>query len=178
LKTVQISTATATAIAALGLAMASGVAVAQDKKPIELRYSSGAPPTGNPWVMQINRFAKDVEEESKGEIKIQPFLASQLGSEQDTVQQVARGRIDMGGYSGGSAALIVPEIGLLLMPAYFKSLAEFDCVLDNHMTKTVTDLFAKKGVQFLGWTEVGNIDLWGKKAYLTPKDLNGVKAAS
>ena len=52
--------------------------------------------------------------------------ASQLGSEQDTVQQVARGRIDMGGYSGGSAALFVPEIGLLLMPAYFKSAAEFD----------------------------------------------------
>ena len=166
------------ALSAVCMVLASDMAMAQDKKPVELRYSSGAPPTGNPWVMQINRFAKDVEEESKGEIKIQPFVASQLGSEQDTVQQVARGRIDMGGYSGGSAALIVPEIGLLLMPAYFKSLAEFDCVLDNHMTKTVTDLFARKGVQFLGWTEVGNIDLWGKKAYLTPKDLNGVKAAS
>ena len=166
------------ATALLGLAITSGAPLAQEKKPVELRYSSGAPPVGNPWVTQINRFAKDVEEESKSGLKIQPFFASQLGSEQDTVQQVARGRIDMGGYSGGSAALIVPEIGLLLMPAYFKSNEEFDCVLDNHMTKTVTDLFAKKGVQFLGWTEVGNIDLWGKKAYVSPKDLNGVKAAS
>ncbi len=173
-RTFQLSTA----LSLLCVALSGGFAIAQDKKPVELRYSSGAPPAGNPWVMQINRFAKDVEEESKGEIKIQPFVASQLGSEQDTVQQVARGRIDMGGYSGGSAALIVPEIGLLLMPAYFKSLAEFDCVLDNHMTKTVTDLFAKKGVYFAGWTEVGNIDLWGKKAYLSPKDLAGVKAAS
>ena len=163
---------------ALGMALVPALSSAQDKKPLELRYSSGAPPAGNPWVMQINRLAKETEEESKGEIKIQAFLASQLGSEQDTVQQVARGRIDMGGYSGGSAALIVPEIGLLLMPAYFKSNEEFDCVLDNHMSKTVTDLFAKKGVQFLGWTEVGNIDLWGKKPYLTPKDLNGAKAAS
>ena len=92
-----------------------GVALAQPK-PIELRYSSGAPPKGNPWVMQIERFIKDVDEESKGEIKIQPFYGSQLGSEQDTVQQVARGRIDMGGYSGGSAALVVPEVALLLMP--------------------------------------------------------------
>lgn len=119
----------------LGLAIAPVISTAQDKKPIELRYSSGAPPTGNPWVMQINRFAKEVEEESKGEIKIQPFLASALGSEQDTVAQVARGCIDMGGYSGGSAALIVPEIGLLLMPAYFSGPEQFDCVLDNHMTK-------------------------------------------
>jgi TRAP-type transport system periplasmic protein len=165
-------------LATLSLTVASGIAVAQDKKPIELRYSSGAPPSGNPWVMQINRYVKDVEEESKGAIKIQPFFASALGSEQDTVQQVARGRIDMGGYSSGSAALIVPEIGLLGMPFFFKNNAELDCVLDTSMTKLVTELYAKKGVQFMGWTEIGNIDLWGKKPYLSPKDLNGIKAAS
>ncbi len=165
------------AIAAAALTAAPALSQAQPK-PIELRYSSGAPPAGNPWVMQINRFAKAVEEESKGEIKVQPFFASALGSEQDTVQQVARGRIDMGGYSGGAAALVVPEIGLLGMPFFFKSSAELDCVLDTSMTKIVTELFAKKGIQFLGWTEVGNIDLWGKKPYLSPKDLNGIKAAS
>ena len=174
----QILTFLTAAWAALGMAAAPTTVSAQDTKPVELRYSSGAPPSGNPWVMQINRFGKDVEEESKGEIKIQTFFASALGSEQDTVQQVVRGRIDMGGYSGGSAALIVPEIGLLLMPVYFASAAEFDCVLDNHMTKMVTDLFAAKGIRFAGWSEVGNIDLWGKKPYLSPKDLSGVKAAS
>ncbi len=174
----KITALVSSVLATIGLTAVPATSVAQDKKPVELRYSSGAPPQGNPWVMQINRFAKDVEEESKGELKIQPFLASALGSEQDTVTQVARGRIDMGGYSGGSAALIVPEIGLLLMPAYFSGPQQFDCVLDNHMTKLVTDLYAKKGVKFLGWTEVGNIDLWGKKPYYAPSDLNGVKAAS
>ena len=164
-----------TAVAAACLCTVVGLAVAQDKKPMELRYSSGAPPSGNPWVTQINRLAKDVEEESKGEIKLQPFFGSQLGSEQDTIQQVARGRIDMGGYSSGSAALVVPEIGLLVMAFYFKDPAELDCVLDNHMTQMVTDLYAKKGVQFLGWAEVGTIDYYGKKPYTSPKDLQGVK---
>ena len=61
------------AIAALvGLSLTPTLALSQAK--VELRYSSGAPPSGNPWVTQINRFAKDVEEESKGEIKIQPFF--------------------------------------------------------------------------------------------------------
>jgi len=161
---------------AAALTLAQGAALAQ-AKPIELRYSSGAPPKGNPWVMQIERFAKEVDEESKGEIKIQPFFGSQLGSEQDTVQQVARGRIDMGGYSGGSAALVVPEVALLLMPFYFRNAAEADCVIDNHMTKIVTDAFAKKGVQFLGWTSVGSIDLFGTKPFATPAELNGAKAA-
>ena len=166
---------------ALALALAAslaGTALAQDKKPVELRYSSGAPPKGNPWVTQIERFAKHVDEESKGELKIAPFFGSQLGSEQDTVQQVARGRIDMGGYSAGSAALVVPEVALLLMPFYFRNVEELDCVLDNHMTKPVTELFDKKGVKFLGWTEVGSIELFGKKPIMSPKDLNGMKAAA
>lgn len=165
-------------LAALAVAGTISIASAQDKKPLEIRYSSGAPPSGNPWATQINRFAKDVEEESKGEIKISPFFSSQLGSEQDTVQQVARGRIDMGGYSSGSAALLVPEIGLLVMPFYWKNNEELDCVLDNHLYKTVADMYAKKGVQFLGWTDVGTIDFFGKKPFTAPKDIAGIKAIS
>lgn len=155
---------------------AQGLTLAQPK-PVELRWTSGAPPKGNPWVTQTERFAKEVDEESKGTIKISPFFGSQLGSEQDTVQQVARGRIDMGGFAAGATALIVPEVALLLMPFYFRSPAELDCVLDNHMTKPVTDAFAKKGVHFLGWAEVGSIELWGKKPLMMPADLNGIKAA-
>ena len=168
----------ASALSALGCwALSLNLAHAQPK-PIELRYSSGAPPSGNPWVMQINRLAKDVEEESKGELKIVPFFGSQLGSEQDTVQQVARGRIDMGGYSSGSAALIVPEVALLIMPFYFRTTAELDCVLDNHVAKPLAELFAKKGVQFLGFAEVGTIDYFGKKAYANPADVKGIKVGS
>lgn len=163
--------------AALSLGVMPSLSQAQPK-PLELRYSSGAPPKGNPWATQIERYVKEVDEESKGGIKISAFLANQLGSEQDTIQQVARGRIDMGGYSSGSAALIVPEISLLVMPFYFKNAAELDCVLDNHMTPLVKDLFAKKGIQFLNWTEVGTIDMIGKKPYLSPKDLQGAKAIS
>lgn len=166
--------AAAAAIALLSLQ--SGVH-AQDKKPIELRYSSGAPPKGNPWVTQIERFAKHVEEDSQGALKIQPFFGSQLGSEQDTVQQVARGRIDIGGYSTGAAALVVPEVALLAMPFYFRNTAELDCVLDNHLSKSVSDLYEKKGIKFMGWTEVGSIEFFGKKPFIAPKDLNGAKAA-
>jgi TRAP-type C4-dicarboxylate transport system substrate-binding protein len=163
---------------AASLLAITGASQAQDKKPVELRYTSGAPPKGNPWAMQAERFAVNVDEESKGDMKIQLFLASQLGSEQDTVQQVARGRIDIGGFSTGSVALVVPEMALLSMPGYFHSLQEQDCVLDNHLTPLVSVLFEKKGVKFLGWTEIGSIDLFGTKSFAAPKDLNGVKAAA
>jgi TRAP-type transport system periplasmic protein len=163
------------AVAALSLAFA-GPAGAQDKS-TELRYTTGAPEK-TPWVTpQLRRFEQDVAEESGGKLKIASFINAQLGNEQDTVQQVARGRIDMGGFSNGAVALLVPELALLGLPFYFKNVAEQDCAVDK-MTKTVSDLLAKKGIKFLGWTEVGTADIVGKKPFLVPADVKGLKAAS
>ncbi|MBN9516604.1 MAG: TRAP transporter substrate-binding protein [Alphaproteobacteria bacterium] len=170
---------TGTTLVAAGVALFwafAGAAVAQDKV-TELRYTTGAPER-TPWVTpQLRRFEQDVAEESGGKLKISSFVNAQLGNEQDTVQQVARGRIDMGGFSNGAVALIAPELALLGLPFYFKNVAEQDCTVDA-MTKTVSDLLARKGVKFLGWTEVGTGDIVGKKPYLVPADVKGLKAAS
>lgn len=171
---IRLTGATA-ALAALSLACAVP-AVAQDK-PTELRYTTGAPEK-TPWVTpQLRRFEQDVTEESGGKLKIASFVNAQLGNEQDTVQQIARGRIDMGGFSNGAVALIAPELSLLGLPFFFKNVADQDCTVDA-MTKTVSDLLAKKGVKFMGWTEVGTADVVGKKPYLVPADVKGLKAAA
>ena len=162
-------------VAALSLAFATD-ATAQDKA-TELRYTTGAPEK-TPWVTpQLRRLEQDVAEESGGKIKIASFINAQLGNEQDTVQQVARGRIDMGGFSNGAVALLAPELALLGLPFFFKTVAEQDCTVDA-MTKTVSDLLSKKGIKFLGWTEVGTGDIVGKKPFLVPADVKGLKAAS
>lgn len=152
-------------------------AFAQDKKPIEFRYTSGAPPK-TPWEMQINRFVADIEKESGGTMKIVPYINAQLGNEQDTMQQVARGRIDSGGFSLTSAALLVPELAVLNFPFLFASAAEQDCVLDKHLFKLAHDRLAKRGVVLLGWTHVGATDVIGKKPYLAPGEVKGLKARS
>jgi TRAP-type C4-dicarboxylate transport system substrate-binding protein len=145
--------------------------------PVELRYATSAPPK-TVWEMQVQRFQKQVEDESKGTLKINAFLNSQLGSEQDTVAQVARGRIDMGGYSITAGSLIVPEISLLNIPFLFKDQKEQDCVTDNHLTKITADLFLKKGVVLIGWSEVGVADIIGKKPFVSPDELKGLRARS
>ena len=161
--------------AALGLALATGASA--QSAPVELRYATSAPPK-TVWEMQILRFQKQVEEMSKGTLKINAFLNSQLGSEQDTVAQVARGRIDMGGYSITAGSLLVPEISLLNIPFLFRDQKEQDCVYDKHLTKLTQDMFLKKGVVLLNWAEVGVADIIGKKAYVSPNDLKGLKARS
>jgi TRAP-type C4-dicarboxylate transport system substrate-binding protein len=162
--------------AAAALLLGVGGAAAQ-QQPAELRYTTGAPDK-TPWVTQLRRFENDVAEESKGALKIASFIAAQLGNEQDTMQQVARGRIDMGGFSNGAVALVAPELALLGLPFYFRTTAEQDCVLDNHMTNPVYDLLGKKNVKFLGWTEVGTADLVGKRPFLLPSEVKGLKAAA
>lgn len=161
--------------AAAGAALALGIAgAAAQQKPIELRYTSGAPPK-TPWEKQINRFVEDIDRESKGQLKIVPYINAQLGNEQDTIQQVARGRIDVGGFSITAAALLVPELGLMNVPFLWKSQAEFDCVQDNHLFDFSAELLEKRGAILIGWTEVGTVDVVGKKPLLKPEDVKGMK---
>jgi TRAP-type C4-dicarboxylate transport system substrate-binding protein len=174
-------TSKSTLFAALAATLALGVTAQRawtQGAPVEIKYASSAPPK-TVWAMQVERFQADVNEASKGSLKVNAFLASQLGSEQDTIQQVARGRIDMGGYSLTAASLIVPELSILAIPFAYKDIKEQDCVLDSKPILDYTEKsLAAKGIQFLGWSEVGTTHFFGKKPILTPDDLRGLKARS
>ena len=157
-------------LAALSMLCATGLASAQT----ELKFASSAPPT-SPWAKQIDRTAADVAAETKGAVKITPFYASQLGSENDAIAQISRGRIDMGSFTTNSVALQVPELALIQLPFFFANQPQRDCVLDNHLQKHAVEALAKKNLVFLNWGEVGSVHLPGKKSYATPADVKGIK---
>ncbi len=160
-------------LAALAVGCGIGLAQAQTT-PLEFKFASSAPPT-SPWAKQIDRTAAQVAEETKGAVKITPFYGSQLGSENDAIAQISRGRLDMGSFTANSVALQVPEIALLQLPFFFESQAQRDCVLDNHVQKHTVEALAKKNLVFINWGEVGSVHLPGKKAYATPADVKGIK---
>ena len=171
-------------LAVLGAAIAIGIlpslipqtALAQEK-PLSLRYTTNAP-AKSPWGVQIDRLAGTIAKESNGKLAIEPFYGSQLGSELDTIQQVARGRIDMGTYSLGAATSLVPELQMLMLPFYFDSGEQLDCVLDKHVMKTVDDMFAAKGLKLLGVNDVGEIDVAGKQSLADVASIKGLKATA
>jgi TRAP-type C4-dicarboxylate transport system substrate-binding protein len=84
----------------------------------------------------------------------------------------------MGGFSMNAVALLVPELSLMAMPFYFRSPAELDCVLDTALTQPVTDLLAARGLHFLSWGEAGMLELIGKKPFVQPADVSGLKAGT
>jgi TRAP-type C4-dicarboxylate transport system substrate-binding protein len=161
------------ALAAL-LAGWLGATAAQQNPPVELRMQATAPP-GTPWARYVTEMAKNLDTLTQGAVVLK---AGPYGSEQDTIQQMARGRLDMGTWSLNGAALLVPELSLLQLPFYFSGLEELNCVLDKNLNQTVTELLAKKGVRLTGWNAAGVVHIIGKKAYAQPSDLVGLKSGT
>lgn len=163
-------------LASILLAFASACAFAQDK-PVELRFATVSPQK-SVWGQQYERIARAIEDETRGSVKLQLYFGGQLGSGNELVQQVARGRIDVAASILGFTATLVPELQVAGLPMYYRSEAEHDCVIDSALHSEVTQRLAGKGVQLLGWTDAGTGHFIGKKPYPTPAEVRGTKAAT
>ena len=157
-------------LALASLALLPALASAQT----ELRYASAAPP-GSVFAKQIERLAADIGAETNGAVKIVPFHNSQLGSEADVIGQIARGRLDMGGFASTTLALQVPEVAMLQMPFFFDNTEQRDCTMDEHVKPLIETALEKKGLKFITWGESGSGQLIGKKGYANPEDVRGIK---
>ncbi|MEN8747369.1 TRAP transporter substrate-binding protein DctP [Marivita sp.] len=158
----------------LGAVSALALTAAPALAGTNLRLATAAP-QGTPWANQLDRFAAAVAEESGGDVTVEVFYNAQLGSEQDVVAQVARGRIDMGFFSNTSVALQVPESIFASMYGYFQSPEERECILDNHMVEPMRAATAARGFHFLGFGEVGPNHIVGTDEVRVPSDIAGRK---
>lgn len=164
----QTKTMTTIALGALALSLSLPINAR------ELR-SAGAAPAQTPWGKVTDAFVAKVAELSDGKLTIKHFHASQLGDEQTTIRQVARGRLDMGFFSNTATSLVVPEYGLLASPYAFDSAAQADCVADKHLLKTFGAAMEAANVKPIGFLEVGQQIIFSKTPIKTPADLDGVK---
>ncbi|BCN38501.1 ABC transporter substrate-binding protein [Alicycliphilus denitrificans] len=159
---------------ALPLAAAVAAPLGAGAQQQELKYASAAPP-GSVFARQVERLAADIESETGGAVKIVPFHNSQLGAEADVISQIARGRLDMGGFASSALALQVPEVAMLQLPFFFDSEAQRDCAMDEHVKPLIEAALEKKGLKFVTWGESGSGQLIGKKGYADPEDVRGIK---
>lgn len=159
-------------LAAAGLvALASTTAV---KAETVLKLATAAPEK-TPWGAQVTRLAEAIATESEGRLKVEPYFNSQLGSENDTLAQLARGRIEMGLFTVSAAGQQAPEVGLMQLYGYFDDNDQRACVQDNHLTDEIRARLAPKGVYFGSWAEVGNGYLWSDREITSVEELKGLK---
>lgn len=141
---------------------------------VELKYASIAPPN-SPWAKLIAGLVGNAAKASKGDLVVKPFLGGQLGQEPVVIQQVARGRVDMGGFSLTAAALVVPELGLLNAAYLWDTREQAVCALDNHLIESLKPYFADRGLINLGWGETGYQVVFSKRPLLQATDYEGLK---
>jgi TRAP-type transport system periplasmic protein len=135
------------------------------------KVGSAAQP-GSVLIQFVDELAQKTAENSKGELKIERLF---IGSEQESAQQVVRGRIEMGSISYTGLAGAVPEASVLNVPYLWASSAERDYVTDKFALPVMKKIFDAKGLVILGLGEVGWNDVVCKKACLTPDSVKGMK---
>lgn len=157
----------ALSITCMALAGASTTALAQKT----LKLGSAAQP-GTVLLKHVEEFVQNVASNTKGEVKVERLF---IGSEQETVQQVVRGRLEIGSVSYTGVAGLIPEAAVLNMPYLWASSAERDFVTDKFALPVMKKIYAAKGLVILGLGEVGWNDVVCKKACLTPDAVKGMK---
>jgi TRAP-type C4-dicarboxylate transport system substrate-binding protein len=155
------------ALASLAFALACGPALAQQN----WKIASAAQP-GSVLVGFVDETANKITTGTAGAIKTERLF---VGSEQEIIQQLVRGRLEMGSVSYTGASVLIPEAALLNMPYLWRSNAERDFVTDNFALPILKKIYDSKGLVIIGLGEVGWNDVVCKKACLTPNDVKGMK---
>ena len=135
------------------------------------KVGSAAQP-GSVLISFVDAMTTKTSTGSKGELKLERLF---VGSEQEIVQQVVRGRIEIGSVSYTGAAGLIPEASVLNMPYLWASSAERDYVTDNHALPVMKKIYEAKGLVILALGEVGWNDVVCKTACLTPESVKGMK---
>jgi TRAP-type C4-dicarboxylate transport system substrate-binding protein len=110
---------------------------------------------------------------TEGSMPLRLLIYGQLGSEDQLVSGLRRGRVQFANLSAMAVSTVVPEMALLYAPFLFEDEAEADFVYDNHLTPLYRELLAEKGLHLLSWYEIGFLNVYGKQPLLLPADAGG-----
>ena len=92
------------------------------------------------------------------------LIYGQLGSEDQLVSCLRRGRVQFANLSAMAMSTVVAEMALLYAPFLFDDAAEADFVYDNLLTELYRELLAEKGLHLVSWYEIGFLNVYGHGA--------------
>jgi TRAP-type C4-dicarboxylate transport system substrate-binding protein len=118
-------------------------------------------------------FQERAEQASGGRLELRPLIYGQLGSEEQLLSGLRRGRIQFANLSAQVTSTVVPELALLYAPFLFDSVAEADFVYDEYLTDVYRELLAEKNLHLITWYEIGFHSVYGKAPIILPGDAAG-----
>ena len=124
-------------------------------------------------------FKEVLEEKTGGKVTVEIFPGEILGSEQEMLEQVRTGALDMELVGGGAMQNIIPEYSVLALPFMVESYEEAYAVLDGEIGDELKAKAEEKGYKVLTHTDLGFAQITNSKRPIkTPDDLEGLKIRS
>ncbi|MFN3745325.1 MAG: TRAP transporter substrate-binding protein [Hyphomicrobiaceae bacterium] len=161
-----------TTMLAAGLAaLLTGHAYAQT---LDLKIGTTSPP-GNMQFTSADEFAKRATSYSGGKAKVELFGSSQLGNDQEMLQKLKLGTLDMSQPST-IMSTVVPEFGLFDLPYLVKDRAHMTCIADKIVWPKLAPKLEPLGYKLIGVWENGFRQITNsKRPIVKPEDLKGIK---
>ncbi|WP_432256917.1 C4-dicarboxylate TRAP transporter substrate-binding protein [Limimaricola sp. AA108-03] len=164
----RITTALAT-IAALS----AGAATAQD---YSLNLSTSQT-LQDPLVIAMQGAEERIEERSEGRMEVTIYPSSQLGEDNDVLEQIRAGAPIAALVDAGRLAPFLPELGILAAPYLVNDYTEYAAITESPVYEEwVEELAEQSGIRLLNynWFQ-GTRQMFTQDKVETPEDLNGVR---
>jgi tripartite ATP-independent transporter DctP family solute receptor len=130
----------------------------------------------NPVSKGMQKFAELVKAKTNGTVTIDVYLDAQLGTENETIDQIQAGTLDFARVNTSAMVSTADAVGVFTLPYIFTSIDQKYKVLDGSIGKTVSDGLTKYNMIGLEYWEAGSRCFYTTKKPVTKvADLKGMK---
>jgi tripartite ATP-independent transporter DctP family solute receptor len=161
-------------VMAFSIAVFCSSALAQQKYVLKFNHVLGP---SEPYHLGFTKWAKAVDEKTKGGLKIEVFHSAQLGVEEDIIEQIRRGANIGQNTDSARMGNYVPGIAIMNGPYFAENLDEVAKLTKSPTVKGWLDELANKyGLKILSFSWVqGYRHFFTNKPIRTPDDLKGLR---
>ncbi|MFN8369917.1 MAG: TRAP transporter substrate-binding protein DctP [Bacteriovoracaceae bacterium] len=132
-------------------------------------------PEGTNWANNLKKMAKEIDEQTKGNVKLKVYFGGVQGDEPDVLRKIRVKQMSGGLFTGRTLGDIFGDIRVVELPFNFKD----DRALAYKTLTGMTPFFNKglkdKGFVNLGFFEIGLVHLVTMKEIKNLDELKGVK---
>ncbi|MDH4572858.1 DctP family TRAP transporter solute-binding subunit [Salinicola acroporae] len=131
---------------------------------------------GTPPVQGMHIFAKKLEDQSDGKIKVRVFSNGKLGGDVQVLSSLKGGVVEMMVWNAGNMISEVQDFGILDLPFIYQDPEVMDQLLDGDVGEKLTDQLPEHNVVGLAFWEQGFRLLTNdKREVKSLKDISGLK---
>lgn len=129
----------------------------------------------HPTVVALKEMGKELESKTQGEVTLQIFSDSVLGTEKEAIDQMKMGILDIVRASPITLESYNKTYGLLTLPYLFSSREDMYSAMGAIKDELYVET-EKDGFKAIAWNEAGSRSFYNSKRPInTPEDLKGLK---